>query len=82
MAFAVLREKFSRGIEMGVFTNAGENIEDFASTWCRVLHSIRGEQRQLVMIGQINQALIGLLLAANEVALDFNVNIFASKGIR
>ena len=47
MPLAVLREQFARGIEMGVLANAGENIEHFATMRRRILHAVRGEDRQV-----------------------------------
>ena len=55
MAFGILREQFAGGIEMRVFANAGENIEDFASVRLGVLHAVCSEERQSMRARQIDQ---------------------------
>src|SRR5205823_6926376 len=64
---------------MSVFANAGENIQHFASVRLRVLHAVRGEQRQSIGIRQIDQFAIDPFFAANEMPLDFNENVFSAE---
>src|SRR5437867_4937372 len=81
MALGILCQQFPRSIQMGVFPNAGKNIQHFASVWLRVLRAIGSEERQTICAREINQFAIDLLLPTNEMPLDFNENIFASKDI-
>ena len=81
MAFGILRKQFPCSIQMGVFANAGENIQDLASVRLRVLHAIRGEERQSIRTRKIDKLAIDALLSANEMSLDFHEDIFATKGI-
>ena len=45
MALGILGQQFSRDIEMCVFANAGENIQDFASVRLGILHTVCSEER-------------------------------------
>src|SRR5438552_16430207 len=81
MALGILCQQFPRSIQMGVFPNAGKNIQHFASVWLRVLRAIGSEERQTICAREINQFAIDLLLPANELPLAFNENIFASKDV-
>src|SRR6516162_5976580 len=81
MAFGILREQFSRSIEVRVLTNAGKNIQDFASVRLRVLHAIRRHERQSIRPCKIDQFSIDVFLAADEMPLKFNKEIFATKCI-
>src|SRR5437773_12312903 len=81
MALGILCQQFPRSIQMGVFPNAGKNIQHFASVWLRVLRAIGSEERQTICAREINQFAIDLLLPTNEMPLDFNEDISASNGI-
>ena len=81
MALGILCQQFPRSIQMGVFPNAGKNIQHFASVWLRVLRAIGSEERQTICAREINQFAIDLLLPTNEMPLDFNKDIFASTDI-
>src|SRR5436190_11339645 len=81
MALGILCQQFPRSIQMGVFPNAGKNIQHFASVWLRVLRAVGSEERQTICAREINQFAIDLLLPTNEMPLDFNEDIFASKDI-
>jgi hypothetical protein len=81
MAFGVLGEKSAGGIEMGVFANAGENVEDLATGRTRVLDSVRGDDRQAKLFRQIAELLIGAIFAAEEMPLNFDVNVFAAEDV-
>ena len=81
MPFGISRQQFSGGIEMSVFTNAGENIQHLASVWFRVLHAICGDERQPICAGEINQFAIDAVLAPKEMPLNFNENIFTTESI-
>src|SRR5258708_7107383 len=79
MPLAVLSKKFSSGIEMRVLANAGENIEHFASARRGVLHTVRSEKREAMMIRQIDQLLIDAIFTTDEMSLKFDVNIIATE---
>src|SRR6476660_9375847 len=81
MTFGISRQQFSSGIEMSVFTNAGENIQHLTSVRFRVLHAICGDERQAICAGEINQFAIDAVLVANEMPLKFNKNVFAAESI-
>jgi len=81
MAFGISRQQFPSGIEMSVFTNAGKNIQHLTSVRFRVLHAICGDERQAICAGEINQFAIDAVLAAKEMPLNFNENIFTTKRI-
>ena len=81
MALGVLGQQFSGGIEMGVFADAGENIQDLAPVRLRILHPIGREERQPSAPRKIDQLPIYPLFAAKEMPLNFDENIFAAKGI-
>ena len=66
---------------MGVLADAGKNIEHFAAVRRGILHAVRSEQRQSIMFCQIDQALIDLFFAADEMALDFNVDIVVTERV-
>ena len=38
---------------MGVFADAGEDVENLAATGARILHAVRGDNRQPIMFRQI-----------------------------
>ena len=64
MSLAVLGEEFSSGIQMRVFANTGENIENFAPVRLCVLHPIRGQNGQSIRARKIDQLPIDPLLSA------------------
>ena len=78
MSLAVSGEQFSGSIQMRVLANTGENIEDLSPVRLGVLHTVRGQDRQSIMRGKIDKLLINAFLSANEMALNFNENIFAT----
>src|SRR5205085_7562342 len=81
MALGILGEEFARGIEMGVFADAGENVEDLAAIAARVSDAVCGDDGQAMLFCQIAELLVHALFAADEMALDFDVNIFAAEGV-
>ena len=66
---------------MGVLANAGKNIQHLASVLLRVLHAVRGEKRQSICARKIDQFTIDAFLAANEMSLNFDENVFAAKRV-
>ena len=81
MPFAVLREQFSSGIQMRVFANTGENIEDFAPVRLGVLHPVCSQNGQSICARQIDKLSIDAFLSAKEMPLNFNEHIFAPENI-
>src|SRR5438445_9942529 len=66
---------------MGVFTNAGENIEHFAPVGLGVLNPIRGQDRQSICARNIDKLLVHSFFATNEMPLNFDENIFAPERV-
>jgi hypothetical protein len=81
MAFGVLCQQLTGGVEMGVLANAGKDIEDLAPGGRGVLHSIGGEEREPVMTRQIQAWLVGAIFSAKTMPLNFYKNIFTTKGV-
>ena len=54
MAFGILRKQFPCSIQMGVFANAGEHIQDLASVRLGMLHTVCSDERQLMRAGEID----------------------------
>ena len=81
MAFGILCKQFAGGIEICVFANTGENIQDFASVRPGVLHTVCSDERQLMRARQIDQFSIDAFFAANEMTLKFDENVFAAECI-
>ncbi len=81
MTLGVLSKEFARGIEMSVLADAGENVEDLSAIRARVLDAVRGNQRQAMLFREIAKPLVHAFFAAEEVALDFDVNVVAAEGV-
>ena len=81
MTLAVSREQFAGNIKMGVLANAGENIENFAPIRLGVLHAICSQDRQSIMSGKVDKLLIDSFFATQKMALNLNVNIFATERV-
>src|SRR5437762_622639 len=64
---------------MGVLTDAGKHVEHLAAAGCGVLHAIRRDERQMMLFRELNQLAIDALLAADEVALDFDIDVLTPK---
>src|SRR5882724_176548 len=79
MSFAVSGEQFPCSIQMRMFANTGENIEDLSPVRSGILHTVRSQDRQSIMRGKIDKLLINTFLSANEMALKFNKNILTSE---
>jgi hypothetical protein len=81
MAFGISRDQFAGGVQMRVFANTGENIQDFASVRLGVLHTVCSDERQSMRARQIDQLSISAFFTANEMALKFDENVFPSERI-
>ena len=64
---------------MRVLADTGEDIENFTPVGFGILHSVGREQWEIVRAGDVDQVTISTFFAANEVTLDFDVNIFAPE---
>jgi hypothetical protein len=81
MAFGISRDQFAGGIQMRVFANTGENIQDFTSVRLGVLHTVCSDERQSMRARQIDQFSINAFLAAYEMPLKYNENVFPAEAI-
>ena len=81
MTLGILGEQFAGGIKMRVFANAGENIQHLASVRLRVFHAVCGDERQLMRTRKLDQFAVNPFLAANEMPLKFDKNIFAAEDV-
>ena len=79
MALGILGEQFAGRIEVSVLANAGENIQHLASVCLGILDTVRGEEWQVICARKVDQLAIKAFLAANEMPLELNENIFATK---
>ena len=64
---------------MGVFADAGKNIEHFAAGRGGMLHAIGREQRKPMMLRQLDQLAVDAFFAPNEMPLQLDINAVASK---
>jgi hypothetical protein len=81
MALGILSEEFAGGVEMSVFANAGKNVEDLPAIRARVLDAVRGDHGQAMLFREIAELLVYPIFAAKKVALDFDVNVFATEDV-
>jgi len=81
MALGVLSEDFAGGIEMGVFADASEDVEDLPAVWARVLDAVRGDHGQTELFRQIAELLVQAVFATETMPLDFYADIFATKDV-
>src|SRR5437870_948068 len=66
---------------MGMLTNTGENIQYLASVRFGILHSVRRDQGQAKFRSEINQCAIDPIFAAQKMPLNFDIHVFATKGV-
>src|SRR5438067_9867269 len=64
-----------------LFADAGEHIEHFTPVRFRVLNAVRRDDRQSVGAGKINQLVIDLFFATNEMPLELDEDIFLPESI-
>ena len=69
----------ARGIKMGVFADAGENVEHFAAGRGGMLHAIGREQRKPMMLRQLDQLAVDKFFAPDEMSLQLDINAIGSK---
>ena len=81
MAFGVLGKEFAGGIEMGVFADAGEDVENLAAVRARILDAVRRDHTQAMLFRQIAELLVHALFAAKKMPLNFDVDVFAAEGV-
>jgi len=81
MALGISRDQFASDVEMRVFANTGENIQDLAAVGLGVLHTVCSDDRQSMCARQIDQFSINAFFAANEMPLKFNENIIGAECI-
>src|ERR1043166_1509545 len=71
-SLAVLREQFAGGIQVGMMTNAGEDIQHLTANRSGVKHAIGGQQGQTIMPCEFTQMAQGRFFAPKLMALDFH----------
>ena len=81
MALGVLGKEFSGSVEMGVFADAGKDIEHLAAGGAGVLDTVCGDDRQAMHFREIAELLVNAILAPHEMALDLDVNVFAAENV-
>ena len=81
MSLRVLGEEFASSIEVGVFADTGENVDNFAAVRFRVLDAVSGDEPERKLMRKIDQLPVSLLFAANEMTLQFYENIFAAERV-
>jgi len=69
----------ARGIKMGVFADAGKNVEHFAAERGGMLHTIGCEQRKPMMLRQLDQLAVDTFFAPNEMSLQLDISAIGSK---
>src|SRR5579883_3281837 len=79
MAFAVPAQQAAGRGERAMVAKAGEDVEHFALARASMGNTIRGEQRQTEFCRDGNRGLIAGFFAAAEVALEFNIDVFATE---
>ncbi len=81
MSFRVLAQELARRIEMGVFADAGEDVEDLPADRARVPHPIGRDDRQATLFRQIAEGLIDPIFAAQEMALNLDADVVATEDV-
>jgi len=81
MSLGVSCQECSGHIQMRVFANAGEDIENLSPVRLGVLHAIRGQDRQSILRGKIDKFTVHPFFAANEMPLEFDKNIFVPESV-
>src|SRR5471032_3392410 len=81
MSFRVLAEQFARSIEMGVFADAGKNIERLPAVRTGILHTVCSDNLQPVIFRQIRELPIDPVFTAEEVPLDLDKDILAPEEV-
>ena len=75
MTFSVETQQQTCGVEMGVVSNAGKNVENIAAPRRCILNAIGGDQRQTFGLRQLNQTIGNQLFIGNAVALEFDKDL-------
>jgi hypothetical protein len=81
MALGVLSQEFTGRIEMGVLADAGKNVENLATIRARILNTVRRDDPEAMLFRQIAELLVDPIFTAEEMPLDFHVNIFAAEDV-
>src|SRR6266566_6590768 len=81
MPLAVSSEQFPSGIQVRVFANTGENIENLPAVRPGILHAICRQDRQSIGAREIDKFAIDALLSAKEMPLNFHEHILAPESI-
>src|SRR6266487_627381 len=81
MSLAVLGEQFPSGIQMRVFATTCENIEKLSPVRPGVLHTVRRQDRQSIMIRKIKKLTVNAFFSAKEVSPDLYINVITTKSV-
>jgi hypothetical protein len=81
ITLGVLGKEFPGGVEMSVFADAGEDIENLAAGGARVLDAVGGDHWEAMRFREVAELLVGAIFSAEEMALDFHVDVFAAERI-
>src|SRR4029450_4985409 len=66
---------------MGVFADAGKNVEHFAAGRGGMLHTVGREQGEMMVLRQVDQLAVDPFFAPHEMALEVDVNAAAPKSV-
>ena len=64
---------------MGVFADAGKNVEHFAAGRGGMLHTVGREQRKPMMLRQLDQVAVDTFFAPDEMSLQLDINAIGCK---
>src|SRR6266480_3075385 len=81
MPLAVSSEQFPSGIQVRVFANTGENIENLPAVRPGILHAICRQDRQSIGAREIEKLTVNAFFSAKEVSLDLYINVITTKSV-
>ena len=81
MRLVVDAEMGSRGVEVRVVAQAGEDIEHFPALGGGMADTACGQQWEAVCCGQVLKGLIPAGFATEALTLDLDVDLVATKGL-
>src|SRR5205085_5067012 len=67
------------GIKMSVFSDTGEDINNFAAMRPGISHPVCGQEGQMKAGCQIDQRLVNFFFATDEMPLQLNKNVFRTE---
>src|SRR5581483_4214342 len=79
VALGVARQKPAGSVENFVMAETGEYVENLARSGPGVAHTVGGEERKIERAGNFDGGLVAGFFCTIEVALQFDINVFAAK---